>query len=294
VRAFLREATLLADRGPRAWHVGRFDYARAHVCPNVAEVRLEDVATVWEADGDVVALLMPDGGRGEAHLSIHPHHRTPELATEMLDVAEAQLSRPAPDGAPTLALWAYADDDLLPPLIAERGFEATGSVEHQWHGPIRVPAAAAVAPGYTVRALGDGLELLERCYASGLAFHEGDTTVAVANRADPTWYRRIQDAPLYRRDLDVVAIAPDGAIAAFCTLWYDDPTRSVYVEPLATVPGHRRKGLAQAVLSEGLRRAQRLGAEDALVGGYDEGANALYRAAIGPGCARYGAWARRS
>lgn len=73
---------------------------------------------------------------------------------------------------------------------------------------------------YTIRSLGDGLELFERCYASGLGFHAGDIQVAVDNRNDPAWYRNIQTAPLYRRDLDLVAIAPEGAIAAFCTIWF--------------------------------------------------------------------------
>ena len=46
-------------------------------------------------------------------------------------------------------------------------------------------AEVTIAPGYTIRSLGDGLELLERCYASGLGFHEGDIKVAVENRDDP-------------------------------------------------------------------------------------------------------------
>jgi len=128
-----------------------------------------------------------------------------------------------------------------------------------------------------VRPLGDGLELLERCYASGLAFHDGDTRVAVDNRDDPSWYRNIQTAPLYRRDLDLVAVAPDGAIAAFCTVWFDDVTRSAYLEPVATVPTHRRRGLGRAVATEGLRQARRLGADLALVFGYTTAANDLYR-----------------
>lgn len=294
VRAFLREAFQLADRRPRAWHVARFDYARAHTCPNVAEVRVEDVATVWASDGALVGLLMPDGGPGEAHFSIHPRYLGVDLATEMLDVAEERLAVARKGAEPALTVWAHADADVLRNLLARRGYAATGVVEHQWRGRIDARVETVpVAPGYAVRALGDGLELLERCYASGLAFHDGDARVAIANRSDASWYRRIQEAPLYRRDLDLVAIAPDGAIAAFCTLWYDDATRSLYVEPLATVPEHRRRGLAQAVLAEGLRRAQRLGADLALVGGFDEGANALYRTVIGPASERYEAWARR-
>ena len=102
------------------------------------------------------------------------------------------------------------------------------------------------------------------------------------NRVDPTWYRNIQSAPLYRRDLDLVAVSPEGAIASFCTIWFDDVTRSACFEPVATVPARRRLGLARAVLTEGLRRLQRLGAARALVGGYSPAANALYRSVMGP------------
>lgn len=294
VRGLLREAFLLHDRWPRAWHVARFDYARAHVCPNVGGVGLHEVATVWSEAEEVVGLVLPDGGPGEAHLAVHPRHRSRDLLHEMVDVAERRLATPGDDGRPELTVWAHAEDDILPELLRGRGYAPSGLVETQWRRRLDDPVATApVAPGYRLRSLGEGLDLLERCYASGLAFHDADVAVAVDNRSDPSWYLGIQQAPLYRRDLDVVAEAPEGAIAAFCTLWFDDTTRSVYVEPLATVPEHRRKGLAQAVLTEGLRRAQRLGAEVALVGTYGDAANALYASVLGPAFERYEAWARR-
>jgi len=141
-------------------------------------------------------------------------------------------------------------------------------------------------------SLGTGLELLERCYASGLGFHEGDVSVAVENRDDPTWYHNIQTAPLYRRDLDLVAVAPDGAVAAFCTIWFDDVTRSAYFEPVATVPAQRRRGLGRALLTEGLRRLQRMGATRAFVGGYTVAANALYGSVMGPEHELYEGWVK--
>jgi mycothiol synthase len=91
-----------------------------------------------------------------------------------------------------------------------------------------------------------------------------------------------RDTLLYRRDLDLVAIAPDGAIASFCTIWFDDVTRSAYFEPVATIPAHQRRGLGKAVMNEGLRRLQRMGATMALVGGYSPEANGLYRSVMGP------------
>jgi mycothiol synthase len=109
---------------------------------------------------------------------------------------------------------------------------------------------------------------------------------------DPSWYRNIQTAPLYRRDLDLVAIAPEGEIAAFCTIWFDDVTRSGYFEPVATVPARQRRGLGRAVTTEGLRRLQRMGATTAFVSGYRTAANALYRSVMGPDHELYEPWVK--
>jgi ribosomal protein S18 acetylase RimI-like enzyme len=263
--------------------VARLDYARWHSCLNCAKVSLEEIAFLWEADGQLVAFLMPDGGRGEAHLCVHPALRTADLEEEMLDVAEERLFEQREDGTRRLCVWAPDCDTLRQDLLTRRGYRKGDWPEHQWRRSLDTPIAEVpLAPGYTICSLGDGLELLERCYASGLGFHEGDIQTAVENRNDPAWYRNIQTAPLYRRDLDLVAVAPDGAIASFTTIWFDDVTRSAYFEPVATVPAHQRRGLGKAVMTEGLRRLQRMGATLAIVGGYSPGANALYRAVIGP------------
>ncbi len=83
----------------------------------------------------------------------------------------------------------------------------------------------------------------------------------------------VPDAP--RR----TAFAPTGEMAAFCTAWYDDVTRTAYFEPVGTAPEHQRRGLGRAVLAEGLRRLERMGCLVAFVGGYSVQANALYASA---------------
>jgi GNAT superfamily N-acetyltransferase len=80
---------------------------------------------------------------------------------------------------------------------------------------------------------------------------------------------------IMRRDLDLAAVTPEGAIAAFCTIWFDDVTRSAYFEPVATVPSHQRQGLGKALMTGGLCRLQRMGATTAFVSGYSRRANAL-------------------
>jgi GNAT superfamily N-acetyltransferase len=241
------------------------------------------VAFLWEAEGEIVAILMPDGAPVEAHLLVHPAWQTPELEEEMLDVAEARLARALPDGGRKLLVWCADEFTQRQAMLARRGYQKEDWPENQWRRDLDGPIPEApLPPGYSMRALGEGLELLERLYASGLGFHDGDIQVAVQNRQDAGWYRNIQRCPLYRRDLDLVVFGPEGDIAAFCTIWFDDVTRSACFEPVATVPAHQRRGLARAVMTEGLRRLQRLGCTRAFVGGYSEAANALYSSVLSP------------
>ena len=77
--------------------------------------------------------------------------------------------------------------------------------------------------------------------------------------------RNLSPRPHFCRDLSLVAVAPDGEYAACCGLWYHDLTDYAYVEPVCTVPSCRKKGLARALLSEALNRAEKLGAKKAYV-----------------------------
>jgi len=293
MREFLRQVFVLNNRLQHSWHVARLDYARWHTCMNCAKVRLEDVAFLWELDGQIVAILMPDGAPVEAHFCVHPFLRTAELEEEMLNVAEERLAEKMPDGSRRLFVWAPVEDSLRQELFIRYGYRKDDWPEYQWRRDLDGPLPEVKAPsGYTIRSLGDGLELLERCYASGLAFHDGDVRIALENRADPTWYRNIQTAPLYRRDLDLLAIAPDGAVAAFATIWFDDVTRSAYFEPVGTVPAHQRRGLGKAILTEGLHRLKRMSATRAFVCGLGPAGNTLYRSAMGDKYELYEVWVK--
>jgi GNAT superfamily N-acetyltransferase len=57
---------------------------------------------------------------------------------------------------------------------------------------------------------------------------------------------------------------------------------TAYLEPVATVAAHRRRGLARAVILEALQRLRRMGCRVAFVGGNSAEANALYASVMGP------------
>lgn len=294
MRDLLRRALVANGRRQRSWHVARLDYWWWFINPDLEHLEPEQHLVVWEADGRLVAAVLPDGA-GEAHVQVDPVHRTAELDAQMLDAAEASLAAER-DGVRRLRVWADAGDAAMGRLLTERGYERIdrpGAAEVQHRLDLREPLPPVPpTPGYDIRPMRDGIELLERCYASGLAFHDDDIAVARDNRDHPEWYHHIQTAPLYRRDLDIVAVAADGSVGAFCTAWFDDATRSAILEPVATVPAHRRRGLARAAILEALHRLGAMGCEIAFVGGYSEPANALYSSIFGPDEDRSQPWER--
>jgi len=76
----------------------------------------------------------------------------------------------------------------------------------------------------------------------------------------------MQSGPHYRLDLNLVVVAPTGEFVSYAGLWYEPRHRFGYVEPVATDPDYRRRGLATA---GGARRPPpvcRLGATVAYVG----------------------------
>jgi mycothiol synthase len=280
IRTFLREMLVQNQFRQKCWHVVRFDYWRWHVNANIEHSPLEEMIFLWETpDGQIAAMLNAES-KGETFLQLHPAYCTPELQAEMVNVAETHLTAPSADGKRKLHVWVEQHDSTCQEKLAQRAYAKSDWPEYMRQRRMDAPIQAAPpASGFTVRSLGDGVELLERCYASGLAFHENDIRIAVDNRNDVTWYHNIQTAPLYRRDLDIVAIAPDGAVASFCTAWFDDVTRTAVFEPVATVPAYQRRGLGKAVMCEALRRLKRMGALCAYVGSYSIEAGALYASA---------------
>ena len=274
IRQFLREVFLLNGRREFSWPLYRWDYWRWHVNANIFRFSLAAAVFLWEtAEGRLAAVLHPDGP-GEAFLEVHPAFRSAELEVAMLSVAETQFATTQVDGSQRLVLWAHEGDPLRRDLLARRGYARHGSPEYQRRRPMDQPIPDfRPAEGYTVRALGDAGELPARSWVSWRAFHPDEPDDKYEGWE---WYRNVQRAPLYCRDLDLVAVAPDGELAAFCTVWFDDVTRTAAFEPVGTHPAHRRKGLGKALLAEGLRRVERLGATLATVGSYSEAAGALY------------------
>ncbi len=172
-----------------------------------------------------------------------------------------------PMGRPCWFVMAFAHQVDRIRDLEEAGFASQADVgEDSWSkvlmsrsAQIRV-ADDVVAPGFVIRPLAGEGEVEAYVQLHRTVFGSANMTVG--------WRARTLQRAEYLHDLDLVAAAPDGRLAAFCVCWLDGQLAggvAGQVEPFGVHPDFRQLGLGRAILSEGLRRLYRCGANRVFV-----------------------------
>jgi ribosomal protein S18 acetylase RimI-like enzyme len=208
----------------------------------------------------------------------------PALHQEIVAWADARAAEIVglPSGHPAWYVAVFADQ-----LERMRDLEAAGFVsqasagedswsqvllQHSTRARLDDPSSPA---GITIRPLSGPEE--------APAYVELHRTVFESKNMTEAWRVRTLHRPEYVQDADLVAVAPDGRLAAFCICWLhrnSGGTTSGQIEPAGVHPDFRRLGLGRAIISEALRRLRRLGAVNVcvLTDNYRNAALNLYRA----------------
>jgi ribosomal protein S18 acetylase RimI-like enzyme len=199
---------------------------------------------LWKEDGRVVVYgwLFEDG---ELDVCVHPQR--PELLDEVLEWADARQTQALESDVDAMA------------ALERHGYVRASNDEPFFIHLVREldERADAVAPeGFVLRTVEEN-DVEGRVGAHRSAFHPSRVTVES--------YRNVMRAWPYRADLDCVAVAPDGRIAAYCLAWLDERNRAGELEPVGTHSDFRRRGLAAAVSAFALRRLTEEGANMAVV-----------------------------
>ena len=288
VRDFLVE-TYAAFPLPYNWGLERWNYARYFVAPmlgaygtdqnaeekGLAAIRFwEEKVRIWEDEAGRIAgvtcLEHPDlthPGFGEFFVLRHPEHVG--LLEEMVAVAEELYVDP---GRNRVYVWTFeADADLNAVLEARRFARKEDSSATLLEFPLEEIPEPKLPEGYVLRSMADENDVEKRREIFGRSFNHEDPKDWPSAFA----YRELQRAPDYELENDLVIVAPDGAYAACCIVWHDAANRIGFLEPLGTHPDHRRKGLAEQILREGMRRLRAKGATRMPMGG---GFEPFYRA----------------
>jgi predicted N-acetyltransferase YhbS len=152
-------------------------------------------------------------------------------------------------------------DDEMIDLLSERYRKL------DWIDPVtrfelhdfRVP----MVEGYTFSSLAEEAKLEEIHRALWLGFDHGDDiTYSKQDLADR---KRLISSPNFDRRYGYVAVK-DGHYVSYASIWYMKGTSTALIEPVATTPKHRRKGLAKACIYRAILAVLNDGAKHVFVG----------------------------
>jgi mycothiol synthase len=254
------------------WDIRHWDGSRFHrESPEQARVLQQGVG-LWEQEGRLVAAIHCEDD-GEAFFELDPDHR--HLEPEMLDWAEARLGLLV-DGQHRLQTFVFDHDLTRRALLAERGYtmlESGGWTRLIRFGASQIPHGMVPLPYRVATTSAETTRIDAQLMADLLNASFGRTQHTAAE-----YLAFMAGSPSFSHDLNLVAVTPDGAFAAHVGVTFDAINRFGVFEPVCTHPDHQRKGLARALMLEGMRRLRDRGALSASVEtGEMEPANALYR-----------------
>lgn len=243
---------------------------------------------LWEdKQGRLVArasLWFPEAGEqftSGLGFSIHPDLRGSGIETQILRWAEARVQEASQGFEGVVELHSGDRSHLRDrfTLLEQHGFSWCRTFKRLSQPLTRLIPTATLPEGFTIRCVNpaqDGaawVEMFNQTFVDHWNHHP--MTLEQFN------YHVAQST--YNPELDLVAIAPDGTMAAFCSnLIFPEENAQLgrqegWVGLLGTRRGYRRLGLGRAILLEGLRRLQAAGMETALIGVDSQNPNQAYR-----------------
>ena len=187
---------------------------------------------VWENNGNIVAATIFTPGR--VCLCAGPDHQ--DLKNDMREYAEKHLATEG-DGKRTINIYAYDFDTNQEKMLEGAGYTRNADKDKSL-GMMQIPnpfPELVLPEGFLFKTLLDenNLRKIHRVLYRGFNHPGEPPEEEIESRG------LIQSYPNFRRDC--------------------------YVEPVATDPDYRRRGLGTATVMEGVRRSALLGAREAYV-----------------------------
>jgi predicted N-acetyltransferase YhbS len=240
------------------WFGAVWEYAYTHAWFDDAAA---DRIGVWEEGGRIVATVSYELKLGEAFLNSRADYA--HLKPEMLDHAERNLTATDREGRRYLKVFANDFEKDFEEVVRARGYERQPESDRPI-SQLKVAGMRQPGPlpeGFQFQSLAEENDLQK----ISLVLHRGFDQPGEPPADDAVGLRKMQSGPHFRPDLTIVVTAPGGQFATYAGTWYDAVNRLAYVEPVATNPDFRRRGLGRAAVLEGIRRCGLEGATVAYV-----------------------------
>lgn len=225
---------------------GRFAWMHKH--SYLDKERLTSIVMFREDTGEIVGMITYDTCYDDRTYLIHTiDDKT--LLNQMVDsVLENEETK--------AVIKVNSQDAALSQVLRERHFRRTHRDNMLLELDLNQNLEYKISDGYFVSRPGFDVDN----WQYQMVIHRGFDNVDIPEKSSD---ELLAPAPKENADLKIFALR-SGEYCAHCGLWYTEG-EAAYVEPVVTIPQHRKEGLAKAVVYEACNRARKLGAKRAIV-----------------------------
>lgn len=238
----------------------RWEYAHVHPAFNC---QLTHRFGIWEENGEVVGVASYEMDLGECFMNTKFGYEY--LKPEMIKYAEKELYKPVKTDLgemKKLIFWVFDYEQQVIETMIKRGYEKKHSEPVKVYKYEKGFPERQLPEGFSLISLEDENDIGKIHQVMWKGFDHGDQP-----DDDLDCRLQMQSAPHFRKDLTIIAKAPNGDYACFCGMWRDGVNDYAYTEPLATDPKYRGLGLAAAAITQAMKRTRKEGTAYCFGGG---------------------------
>lgn len=211
---------------------------------------------LWFDGEQIVAMVFYENPVTDVYFSLRPGYE--HLADEMIAYAASDM--PKKDGRQRLVIFGAQT------ALIEAAKKAGWRREFSYWEKVRdfsEPLECSLPEGYHFADAPLDVAKCSECCWKGFD-HEAEEGLW---DGDYEYAFQLMAAPHATDELDVAIENEAGEYVCYAGMWWTPENKLAYMEPLCTVPEHRRKGLAAAAMSEMYRRTKALSATHMTGGG---------------------------
>lgn len=195
------------------WLQPRWEYMHYH--PGISNINLEKIG-IAEDDGKVVGVVHPESVERQVYIQTHPDYD--HIKPLLLDYAEDNFQGMSQSiGKLIRAIYINEHDTTLTQLAQSRGYEkwVDFSEENSRYLLDKPVPEVSLPEGFHLQSLADETDLrkINRVLWRGFN-HEGPPP-----EEEIEGRKVVMGAPNFRKDLTIVAVAPDGNYVSYSGMW---------------------------------------------------------------------------
>jgi len=228
------------------------DFEESMLLPTV-----QATTRLWQQGDRLIAFAWVDD-YNNLQFDVDPQYSSPRLEAEIVGWGTACLKeRNAGSGeGQTLDASCRADNIARIAFLERHGFMQESIRSLHYARSLETPIPEYALPqGFSLRSVA-GEEEAEALVALHRAAF-GTRNMTVEQRL------AIMRAPQYEPELDLVVVAPNGDLAAFCVCSLDSARQVGYTDPIGTHAHYKRLGLGKAMVTAGLHALKYRGTQTA-------------------------------